>query len=812
MSSNGEPLAGSAATAAVAPAPAAAGDGGEAGPDGQEPAATEAAATAEYVYDLDRPLPVPLPVLTRLIGGKAANLMVMATELGLPVPPGFTITTVACNAYLAGGWPAGLDDELQAHLDRMAGQIGRRFGDPAGPLLVSVRSGAPVSMPGMMDTILDLGLNDATAGGLARLTKDADFAADCLRRFRQMYRDIVGSAPPDDPVQQLRGAVEAVFRSWNSDRAQAYRAHEGIPGNLGTGVTVQAMVFGNRGADSGTGVLFTRSPATGQRALYGDVMFHAQGEDVVAGTHKPQPLSILDERLPAVGAELRRDADLLERHFADLCDIEFTIEQGKLWLLQVRIGKRSPRAALRIAVDMAEDPTFPCSREEAVRRTARYLADPPFVFVRRPGGPGVLTTGLPASPGVATGEIATTPEAAESADAAGRPVILVRQETSPSDVRGMAHAAGILTARGGLASHAAVVARGWGIPAVVGASAVQLAGAELTIAGREFSAGEHISIDGSTGEVYAGDVAGTREIAPEAATLLAWAKELGIEIGPPEGEGAAAAEGEGAAAEGEGAAAAGPVSRDDLLQALLIKGTAPAEQLAVALSCDPGLVSALAAGLVADGLAETRAEGCRLTGAGRLAALAIFAADRERLGTDQAVAYLEAFGSLDRRMKDTVTAWQVRSSGDEPIFNDHTDPAYDAQVLGTLAELHADTVAWMAPLAGAFPRFGRYRARLEHALAAACDGDQRYVTSPRVDSYHSVWFELHEDLIRLANRQRADEAAGPEGLSAAAQRDGEVTPGLGSGRQAIRGSSGSASLSASAPRQTPIPYAASSAR
>jgi len=464
------------------------------------------AATTEYVYDLDCPLRLDLPDLARLIGGKAANLMVMATELGLPVPPGFTITTSACNWYLTAGWPEGLDEKLRAHVHRIADQLGRQFGDPANPLLVSVRSGAPVSMPGMMDTILDLGLNEATAAGLGIVTGDPEFAADCLRRFREMYREIVGLEAPDDPWQQLRGAVEAVFRSWNSDRARAYRAHEGIPDDLGTGVTIQAMVFGNWGPDSGTGVLFTRSPATGDKALYGDVMFRAQGEDVVAGTHKPQPLSALDERLPTVGAELKRHADVLERYFADLCDIEFTIERGKLWMLQVRVGKRSPRAALRIAVDMAEDPDFPCSRAEAVRRTARYLENPPLEFVPGPGSPAPLTTGLPASPGVATGEIATTPEAAEAADAAGRPVILVRQETSPEDVRGMAHAAGILTAHGGLASHAAVVARGWGIPAVVGAAGVAVSDGRITVAGRSLSAGEHISIDGSTGEVFAGDL------------------------------------------------------------------------------------------------------------------------------------------------------------------------------------------------------------------------------------------------------------------------------------------------------------------
>ena len=708
-------------------------------------------AVAEDVLDLDTPVPLAPPELIRLIGGKAANLMVMATELGLPVPPAFTITTTACNSYLTDGWPDGLDEKLRAHVGRMEGRVGRGFGDPGNPLLVSVRSGAPVSMPGMMDTILDLGLNDATTAGLGAITGNPGFAADCLRRFREMYRNIVGSDAPDDPWLQLRGAVEAVFRSWHGDRARAYRAHEGIPDDLGTGVTVQAMVFGNWGADSGTGVLFTRSPATGDRALYGDVMFRAQGEDVVAGTHKPQPLAILDERLPAVAAELRRYADVLERHFADLCDIEFTIERGKLWMLQVRVGKRSPRAALRIAVDMASDPDFPCSRAEAVRRTARYLASPPLVFVRGRGGQPALTVGLPASPGVATGEIVTTPEGAELADAAGRPVILVRAETSPSDVRGMAHAAGILTARGGLASHAAVVARGWGIPAVVGAAAVQVSDGQITVAGRALRAGEHLSIDGSTGEVFAGDLAGSREIAPEAATLLAWAKELGIAIGPQETSRAT----EAAADE----VAVGPVTASDLLQALLIKGSVPADQLAAAVSGDPAVISSLTGQLSAGALAELAGGAYRLSGAGRLLALEAFESDRGRFGPGRADASLAAFRPLDHQMKDIVTAWQLRDTGPQPRLNDHLDADYDAKVLDMLADLHDQAAAWMAPLAAVLPRFGRYRARLERALAAARSGDQRFVASPRVDSYHSVWFELHEDLIRLTGHRRGDEEA-----------------------------------------------------
>ena len=460
-----------------------------------------------------------------LVGGKAANLGVMARDLGLPVPPGFAISTEACRAYLAGGWPEGLDDEIRAGMGAIETAIGRRFGDAADPLLVSVRSGAPVSMPGMMDTILNLGLTPETTGA---------FAAACRPRLEAMFRQTVGAEVPDDPWAQLRQAIEAVFRSWNGDRARAYRAKEGIPDDLGTGVVVQAMVFGNRGPDSGTGVLFTRNPATGERALYGDVMFDAQGEDVVAGTHATEPISVLDERMPAVAGELRAHADRLERHYADMCDIEFTIENGRLWLLQVRVGKRSPQAALRIAVDMAEDGAFPLSRADAVERVRPLLADPPVRATSRSSILRPLITGLPASPGTASGEVATTPEAAVEAAAAGRPVILVRSETSPDDVHGMARAAGILTAKGGLASHAAVVARGWGIPAVVGASAVQVGDRWVAIGDRRFRAGDTITIDGGSGEVFEGAIPGTTEPVPEAATLLGWAREHGIPIGEEE--------------------------------------------------------------------------------------------------------------------------------------------------------------------------------------------------------------------------------------------------------------------------------------
>jgi pyruvate,orthophosphate dikinase len=730
-----------------------------------------------FVYDFDYPHNLPLAEVKAIVGGKAANLAVMATELGLPVPPGFVAGTAACKAYLAGGWPEGLEAELREHMARVEKAVGRRFGDPSNPLLVSVRSGAPISMPGMMDTILDLGLNDATEKGLAAASGDPAFAADCHSRFLNMFKHTVGvDTVPDDPWQQLRAAVEAVFRSWNSDRACAYRHKEGIADDLGTAVTVQAMVFGNLSSDSATGVLFTRNPATGEAGIYGDIMFSAQGEDVVAGTHKTDALTALDERLPAVAAELRSYAATLEHHYADLCDIEFTIERGKLWMLQVRVGKRSPQAALRMAVEMAEDGDFPLSRTEAVQRTLQHLAAPPVRAVPRGDDVVALTSGLPASPGVAAGEIVTTPDAAETVAGMGRPVILVRAVTSPDDVRGMAKAAGILTSLGGLNSHAAVVARGWNIPAVVGAGEVEVLSDGAVIAGRRFAAGETITIDGGTGEVFAGDVCGACEVVPEAATLLRWAQELGIEIAAaPAAPAPAAPTAGGTAAPAALAAPTGPgtadapaapaagtraaITKDDVLRSLLVKGQCPPESIAQMLLADADGLQPAIDEAAAAGLAELASGTVRLTAEGKLAAHDVFGAERERLGAAKAEAALDAFLPFDHRMKDIVTAWQVRETGGEPALNDHADAAYDAGVLAGLAALHDEAGAWLGALTTELGRIDAYRVRLGRALDLARDGDQRFVASPRVESYHTVWFELHEDLIRLSGRKRAEEVA-----------------------------------------------------
>ncbi len=488
-----------------------------------------------------------------LLGGKGANLAEM-TRMGIRVPPGFTITTEACREYLASGrLPEGLWEQVREGMSYIEGKMGRRFGDPREPLLVSVRSGAPVSMPGMMDTILNLGLNDEAVEGLARMTGNPRFAWDSYRRFIQMfgsivmgvpkeafdeafeavkrergaeqdidldaegmrevairfkriYEEHVGSPFPQDPWEQLRLAIEAVFRSWNNRRAIEYRRIHGIPDTLCTAVNVVAMVFGNLGMDSGTGVVFTRNPATGEKGLFGEFLPNAQGEDVVAGIRTPYPIEKLKEVMPEVYEELEDVAERLERHFRDMQDIEFTVERGTLYILQTRNGKRTAQAAVKIAVDMAKEGLI--SREEAVLR----VRPEDVTAVMHPrvdprAEKRVIAKGLAASPGAAVGKIVFDPERAVQLARKGEKVILVRPETSPEDIGGMAAAQGILTSRGGMTSHAAVVARAMGKPAVVGSGvAIDLVEGRMEASGVTLREGDVITIDGSTGEVMLGEV------------------------------------------------------------------------------------------------------------------------------------------------------------------------------------------------------------------------------------------------------------------------------------------------------------------
>ncbi len=523
-----------------------------------------------------------------LLGGKGANLDGMAS-IGLPVPPGFTITTEMCTRYYAEGgrFPDSLTEEVAGGIAHIESVTGKKFGDSADPLLVSVRSGARISMPGMMDTVLNLGLNDETVKGLAATSGDERFAWDSYRRFIQMYSDVVleldhgafeealeiakedngyhldtemtagdwqalvteykklvdklwGKPFPQDVKDQLWGAIAAVFGSWQSDRAKVYRRLNDIPGEWGTAVNVQAMVFGNMGDTSATGVAFTRDPATGENCYYGEFLINAQGEDVVAGIRTPQyltraareragakPLS-MEEAMPETYAELAKVFQTLETHYRDMQDIEFTVQQGKLWMLQTRSGKRTAKAALKIAVDMASEGLI--TQEEAIARVDPAALDQLLHPTLDPTAPrDVLTKGLPASPGAASGIIVFDADTAERRAALGEAVILVRIETSPEDIHGMHAAKGILTARGGMTSHAAVVARGMGRPCVSGAGslAIDAKAKLLRIAGRELKEGDVLTIDGATGEVMAGEVPTVQpELAGDFGTLMLWADKV----------------------------------------------------------------------------------------------------------------------------------------------------------------------------------------------------------------------------------------------------------------------------------------------
>jgi len=508
-----------------------------------------------YVYDFDEPSGGG----RELLGGKGVGLAEM-TQLGVPVPAGFTITTDACRAYMAAGkvLPEGLEDEIEEHLARLDEKTGKRFGDPADPLLVSVRSGAAVSMPGMMDTILNVGLNDESVRGLAERTGNPSFAHDSYRRLIQMYGETVDHIPgdhfqgdlgdlealvetfkrvyeeqtghsfPQDARGQLGRAVRAVFDSWDTPRAQVYRRAHDIPDDLGTAVNVVQMVFGNKGERSATGVCFTRDPSTGEPGLYGEFLVDAQGEDVVAGIRTPDPLERMKKRLPEAFDQLLDTMRRLEAHYRDMQDIEFTVEDGRLYLLQTRTAKRTAPAALKAAVDMVDEGLI--AREEAVARIdpaqleqlLHPMLDPKAQYE-------VAATGLNASPGAASGKAAFDAGTAEERGSAGESVILVRWETTPDDYYGMRHAAGILTAHGGLTSHAAVVARGEGIPCVTGCEALSIdaGGHEAKLADQEVHEGDVITIDGGTGRVILGPVdLVPPQINEDFQTVLEWADEM----------------------------------------------------------------------------------------------------------------------------------------------------------------------------------------------------------------------------------------------------------------------------------------------
>jgi pyruvate,orthophosphate dikinase len=532
--------------------------------------------------------------LRRLLGGKGADLAEM-TALGLPVPPGLTVTTEACNYYNQHSrrFPEGLEQEILAKVKSVESKTGRVFGDPSNPLLVSVRSGAPISMPGMMDTVLNLGLNEKTVQGLVDQTNNERFAFDSYRRFVQMFGKVVmdvkgedfeeiiqkhkeslnvrqdieldaktlmsmvqefkqlirietGRDFPEDPYEQLRTAVAAVFESWKGHRAVVYRQANKIPDTLGTAVNVQAMVFGNMGPDSGTGVCFTRNPSTGEHVLFGEFLINAQGEDVVAGIRTPQPIAQLRIEMPEVYRQLLDVCELLEDHFHDMQDIEFTVQKGQLFLLQTRSGKRTAPAAIRIAVEMVREGLL--SKDQALLRVQPAQIEQLVHRQIDPSHKGKpIATGLPASPGAATGRVIFDTDEAHRLGTQGENVILVRDETTPEDIHGMIAAKGVLTSRGGMTSHAAVVARGMGKPAVVGCEQIKIDTATQTFSTRKVTVKKNhvITVDGTTGNVLLGEVPTIEpRLSTEAKRLLDWADEtrkLGVRANADTPQGAALA-------------------------------------------------------------------------------------------------------------------------------------------------------------------------------------------------------------------------------------------------------------------------------
>ena len=695
------------------------------------------------VVAFDEPLPTGLDARA-VLGGKGAGLAEM-TALGLPVPPGFVITTDACRRYLAGGWPASLDDDVARQLAHIEERTERRFGDAAAPLLVSVRSGAPVSMPGMMDTVLNVGITPSIRDRLAEESRNPEFAEDTWQRFRSAYAETVlddadpdPAAIPEDPHDQLRAVIEAVFRSWHSDRAHVFREREGIDERLGTAVTVQAMVFGNLDERSGTGVVFTRDPASGEARPYGDYLPRAQGEDVADGTHAVAGLDALQAALPDAHAALLEALAILEQHYRDICDVEFTVSEGELYILQTRIGRRSPLAAVRAAVAMADNPGFPLTRAEAVARidqqTLRAVAEAAGID---PGARPVAS-GLAVSPGVGVGVLCCDPDRAADLASRGIDAILARAETSPADVQGMVGAAGIVTTLGGVAGHAAVVARSWAIPAVTSLEETEVLATGIR-AGETFIAeGETVTVDGATGALYTGDHrrAGADEV-PEVRTLRGWAQELGVEPGGG---------GDDTREQGRDA----DVTLLALARTVQLKGLCTRERAAQALSTAQHRIEAL---LVDHGsLFNDTGRGVALSADGRGWLDDELARERDAADQIKLNASYERFMALNHEFKRLVSEWQTTSAAG------YSADEGDELVRGVMA-IDQLVQPLIGEAAGCVARVEGYGARFQQALTSMRDGEASMLASPLEDSYHTVWFEFHEELIGACGRNRATEEA-----------------------------------------------------
>jgi pyruvate,orthophosphate dikinase len=735
------------------------------------------------VHDLHDAPPLDSAKLRRLLGGKGAGLVEMR-RLGAPVPAGFVLGTPLCGQFLAAGWPEGLDAAIDAHLAELERATGRRLGNGDNPLLVSVRSGAPVSMPGMMDTILNLGANGTTIAALAARTRNERFALDTWSRFCRAYAstvlavpaDVLGAAPatdastahlradidhvrgvcarmdrpiPDEPRAQLRGAIEAVFRSSRSERARVYCEREGIAADIPSAVVIQAMVFGNMGPTSGTGVAFSRNPSTGANEIYGDFLLDAQGEEVVSGVRASEPLAAMQQYVPVAFDELCRIVRQLERHYRDLCDVEFTVQDGRLQILQVRVGKRSAVAAARIAVELACGPEPLITREQAVRRLTREQLRQLQSIGRVRDGAVAIASGVAASPGVASGVICLDPDRAAELAEGGRNVILVRPTTSPEDVHGMVKSVAVVTATGGMVSHAALVARGWGIAAVCGVSDLVFE-PHLKIGGREFREGDSLTIDGGSGRVYLDDCVATGSEEPEELkTLRRWSAELGIELGDDSLD----VTGDAGAPTKEGEAAADSFA---VMRAIALLGLATDERIALSLVTSTEAVRRIIDAAPSTHLKRT-SRGLQLTPEGRGWLQGQLDAERNQTDRSAADRLYRNFVALDDRFKRLIVSWQVRTVDGRDVINDHTDAAYDLTVREKLCAFHVESMSLMDDICAMAWRLQPYRLRLARAAAAVRAGDGTMVASPFKDSYHTVWFELHEELMHLSGRDRATE-------------------------------------------------------
>jgi pyruvate,orthophosphate dikinase len=760
--------------------------------------------SADYTAVLDGSCPLG----PDQIGGKAWGINRMRA-LGLPVPPAFVVTTQACREYHLGGataldrlWP-----QIAERMNWLEQAMGRRFGAGPLPLLVSVRSGAARSMPGMMDTILNLGINREVEALLAARTGDPDYASGTHGRFIEQYRRVVlGGLEDPVPVkawEQLRGAVSAVFDSWHSPRARVYRKNRNLPNDGCTAVTIQAMVFGNRDSQSGTGVLFSRNPITGEGPAWGEWLPNAQGEEVVSGSRTPQPLALLRDQMPAVHAQLLQAAARLEADARDIQDIEFTVESGRLWLLQARVAKRSPQAAVRAAVAFVEDGLI--SKEEALRRldadVLRQL--PALQLAPQASAEPPLAVGESACPGVATGLVVTDPEDTEVRARRGEDVILARTTTSPDDLHGIIAARALITEQGGSASHAAVVSREIGRPCVVGCGSNTVTRL----------AGQRVTVDGASGRVWRGNLAVER--ANDAAIgdlrkLLAWGlplvpiELLQVSETPPDAVDLDALGPTWKAALKPGMVVRGEVlETDEGVRAVMAAGVRAAvvrDRLPALIACLQsasasatdqheaipsfaaqsselallrllGMKRRAAVEIVADSLAELPeitvasykplcARGlCTLTGnvlqlttAGRSRLAQLLEEERSRADAAAVIALYEEFCVFNAELKQILTAWQLKADGTP---NDHADPGYDRGVLQRLAKLHSRAAPLIRRLSRLSARLDAYGARLERAAARIAAGDHSFVAKLLADSYHTVWFELHEDLLGLMGLTRS---------------------------------------------------------